>query len=160
MGEAATRQLIRFGIPGGYAALVGIYFQAVYGWAWKQKIEANITDPPSPAAKIAARQQVQHAAAHRLGHLMPRLVLASLCRRDLCRLDCYAGSRLHVHQLERRLHGAPALEPCGFDCRSSAPPSEAAVGGGWIGTMILFAPSRLMFGLDSFLTAPRGGTMR
>ncbi len=58
MGEAATRQLIRFGLPGGYAVLVGIYFQAVYGWAWNQRLEELITlaqsDPITTAAGAIA----------------------------------------------------------------------------------------------------------
>lgn len=58
MSEAATRQLIRFGLPGGYAALVGIYFQAVYGWAWNQRLEELITlaqsDPITTAAGAVA----------------------------------------------------------------------------------------------------------
>jgi hypothetical protein len=54
MGEAATRQVIRFGLPGGYAVLVGIYFQAVYGWAWHQRLEELITLAQSNPITTAA----------------------------------------------------------------------------------------------------------
>ncbi len=35
----ARRQLIRYAIAGGYAIMIGAFYEAVYGWAWKEAVD-------------------------------------------------------------------------------------------------------------------------
>jgi hypothetical protein len=38
----ARRQLIRYAITGGYALMIGAFYEAVFGWAWKEPVEGLI----------------------------------------------------------------------------------------------------------------------
>lgn len=38
----ARRQLIRYAITGGYALMIGAFYEAVFGWAWKESVEGLI----------------------------------------------------------------------------------------------------------------------
>lgn len=35
----ARRQLIRYAIAGGYAVMIGAFYEAVFGWAWKESVD-------------------------------------------------------------------------------------------------------------------------
>lgn len=35
----ARRQLLRYAIAGGYALMIGMFYEAVFGWAWKESVE-------------------------------------------------------------------------------------------------------------------------
>lgn len=35
----ARRQLLRYAIAGGYALMIGMFYEAVFGWAWKEPVE-------------------------------------------------------------------------------------------------------------------------
>jgi hypothetical protein len=38
----ARRQLIRYAITGGYALMIAAFYEAVFGWAWKESVEGLI----------------------------------------------------------------------------------------------------------------------
>ncbi len=38
----ARRQLVRYAITGGYALMTGAFYEAVFGWAWKESVQGLI----------------------------------------------------------------------------------------------------------------------
>jgi hypothetical protein len=38
----ARRQLVRYAITGGYALMIGAFYEAVFGWAWKESVQGLI----------------------------------------------------------------------------------------------------------------------
>jgi hypothetical protein len=97
----ARRQLIRYAIAGGYAIMIGAFYEAVFGWAWKESVDEII-----PMSRADAFTTIGGAIA--VGFVLYQLYSAferpPVCVAFAPKLPRWAPSRLRAAVGELTLH--------------------------------------------------------